>query len=43
MQGVAESALADTDEKGSVGFVCQQLLCLPPSDDAMEPLKQGAT
>ena len=42
-QGVAKSALTDTDEEGSVGFVCQQLLCLPPSDDAMEPLVQRAT
>ena len=42
-QGVAKSALADTDEEGSIGFVCQQLLCLPPSDDAVEPLVQGAT
>jgi len=42
-QGVAKSALTDTNEEGSDGFVCQQLLCLSSSDDAMEPLVQCAT
>ena len=37
-QGVAESALADANEEGADGLVCQQLLCLSPSDDAVEPL-----